>query len=125
MMMKKERETMKKLLSLLLILLLLGSSVAMAEQSLVGGWTTSPSPEVTEELALLFEKGLSETVGVSYVPVAYLGSQLVAGTNHCYLCQATVVYPDAQPYYALVYLYQALDGSISLLNVQPLQLGLE
>lgn len=125
MMMKKERETMKKLLSLLLILLLLGSSVAMAEQSLVGGWTTSPSPEITEDLALLFEKGLSETVGVSYVPVAYLGSQLVAGTNHCYLCQATVVYPDAQPYYALVYLYQALDGSVSLLNVQPLQLGLE
>lgn len=116
---------MKKLLSLLLILLLLGASVAMAEQSLVGGWTASPSPEVTEELALLFEKGLSETVGVSYVPVAYLGSQLVAGTNHCYLCQATVVYPDAQPYYALVYLYQALDGSVSLLNVQPLELGLE
>lgn len=116
---------MKKLLSLLLILLLAGASAAMAEQSLVGGWTASPSPEITEELALLFEKGLSETVGVSYVPVAYLGSQLVAGTNHCYLCQATVVYPDAQPYYALVYLYQALDGSVSLLNVQPMELGIE
>lgn len=116
---------MKKLLCLLLILLLTGSSAAMAEQSLAGGWTASPAPEITEELALVFEKGLSELVGVSYVPVAYLGSQLVAGTNHCFLCQATVVYPDAQPYYALVYLYQALDGNVSLLEVQPLELGLE
>lgn len=116
---------MKKLLSLLLILLLLGASVAMAEENLAGGWTPSLSPEITEELTRLFEKGLSETVGVDYVPIAYLGSQVVAGTNHCFLCQATVVYPDAQPYYALVYLYQALDGSVSLLNVQPMELGIE
>lgn len=116
---------MKKLLCLLLVLLLLGASVAVAEQNPVGSWTASSSPEITEELALILEKGLSELVGVSYVPVAYLGSQLVAGTNHCFLCQATVVYPDAQPYYALVYLYQALDGNVSLLEVQPLELGLE
>lgn len=115
---------MKKLISLLLILMLLGTSAAVAEQALVGGWTASASPEITRELAQLFENGLNETVGVSYVPVAYLGTQLVAGTNHCFLCQATVVYPDAQPYYALVYLYQALDGSVSLLEVQTLEMGL-
>lgn len=116
---------MKKLLALLLILLLLGTSAALAEENLLGGWTASPSPEVTDEQRLLFEKGLSETVGITYAPVAYLGSQLVAGANHCFLCQATVVYPDAQPYYALVYLYEALDGSVSLLQVQTLELGLK
>lgn len=116
---------MKKLLCLLLVLLILCVSAAMAEQGLVGGWTVSPSPEVTEEQLLLFEKGLSETVGVAYTPVAYLGSQLVAGVNHCFLCRATVVYPDAQPYYALAYLYEALDGNVSLLQVQALELGLE
>lgn len=65
-------------------------------------------------------------MGVAYTPVAYLGSQLVAGVNHCFLCQATVVYPDAQHYYyVLAYLYEALDSSVRLLQVQTLELSLE
>lgn len=43
--MMKARLTMNKLLCLLLVLLILCVSAAMAEQSLVGGWTASPSPE--------------------------------------------------------------------------------
>ena len=31
-----------------------------------------------------------------YVPVAYLGSQVVAGTNHAFLCQMFTAYPGLE-----------------------------
>lgn len=115
---------MKKLLAWLLVCLLLCASVAVAEEPDVGGWTIPASNEMTEELQLLFEKGMAELVGVDYVPMALLETQLVAGTNYCFLCQATVVYPDAKPYYALVYLYEDLQGQVSVLQIDALSIGL-
>lgn len=113
---------MKKFVSVLLAVLLLVSAFAMAEP-MVGGWTASESPEITDEIKALFDKAMENLMGVNYVPVAYLGSQVVAGTNHCILCQATVVYPGAQPGYVLVYLYEALDGTVEILNIADLSLG--
>ena len=114
---------MKKIAALFLAIALL-TGVACAEQlPLAGGWTPSASPEMTEKLEALFAKGLEKLVGVSYVPVAYLGSQVVAGTNHCFLAQATVIYPDAQPAYALVYLYEKLDGEVEILSITDFDFG--
>ena len=38
---------------------------------------------------------------MGYTPIAVLGRQ---GDTYCILCKATVVYPDAKPYNALVYI---------------------
>ena len=115
---------MKKLIALLLMVLVL-FSVASAEYvpPVTGGWAPSESPEITEELQALFDQGMEGLVGVNYVPVAYLGSQVVAGTNHCFLAQATVVVPDAQPFYALIYLYEKLDGTVEILHIMPFDFG--
>ena len=43
-----------------------------------------------------------------------------SGTNRAYFCRARVVYPDAKPYFAIVYVYEALDGGTdneNLINV--------
>ena len=114
---------MKKVAMILLTLLLLLPMAVHADEPLSGGWTPAEDYTVTEERQAIFDKGLAELVGVNYVPVAYLGSQVVAGTNHVFLCQATVVYPDAQPYYVLVYLYEDLQGQVTLLNVADLDVG--
>lgn len=82
-----------------------------------GGWTVADDPAVTDELKAIFEKALEELVGVNYVPVACLGTQVVAGTNYCFLTQGTVVYPDAQPQFKLVYVYKDLEGGVKLLNI--------
>ena len=92
-------------------------------QTLAGGWTVAENPAVTEEVQALVSKALEGLMGVNYVPVAYLGSQVVAGTNHAVLCQATVVYPDAQPYYVILYLYQDLQGNVSILNIANFDIG--
>lgn len=115
---------MKKVLVWLLACLLLCSSAALADEPNLGGWTIPESIEITEEMQALFEKGVADLLGVTYTPVALLGAQLVAGTNYCFLCQAAVVYPEAQPYYALVYLYEDLEGQVSVLQIDVLNIGL-
>ncbi len=123
---------MKKMIALLLSVLLL-FAVAAAEENpvtpgglLVGGWTPSADPTVTEELNALFEKGTETLTGVSYIPVAYLGSQVVAGTNHAFLCMAVTAYPgslETEPAYAMVYLYENPAGQVSILCIADFDVG--
>ncbi len=93
------------------------------EPALLGGWTPAEDPTVTEEVKTLLDKATFELLGVTYKPVAYLGSQVVAGTNHAILCQALVVSPDAQPYFVIVYVYEDLQGNVSLLNIADFDVG--
>ncbi len=88
----------------------------------VGGWTLPADTKITDEELAIFNKGIEGLVGVEYEPVAYLGSQLVAGTNHCFLCKATVVYPGTTPQYKLVYIYEKLDGTEEILNIAGIEL---
>ncbi|MBR5009367.1 MAG: hypothetical protein IKY06_01885 [Clostridia bacterium] len=114
---------MKKIFAIMLVLAF-AFSFAFAEGiGTVGGWTPSADPEVTEEQNALFEKALAELMGVDYKPVAYLGSQIVAGRNHCFLAQATVVYPGAEPYYVLIYIYEDLEGDTEILNIYDLDIS--
>ncbi|MBQ6595337.1 MAG: hypothetical protein IJH78_06770 [Clostridia bacterium] len=115
---------MKKIFALILVAMMLFAAGAMAEENaMTGGWTPSADPAITEDVQALFDKGLEGLVGVDYVPVAYLGSQVVAGTNHAILCQGTVVYPDAAPAYFIIYLYEDLEGNVSIMNIADLDIG--
>lgn len=90
---------------------------------MAGGWSVTESPELTDEAQAAFDKAMEELVGVNYEPLALLGTQVVAGMNYCILCEATVVYPDATPYYALVYVYQDLEGGAAITNIVDLDIG--
>ncbi len=116
---------MKKLIALLCALLMAASlTAALAEDGpLSGGWSAAADPTVTDEVRELLEKGLEGLVGVDYVPVAYLGSQVVAGTNHAILCQGTAVAPGAEPHFVIIYLYQDLEGNVSILNIADFDVG--
>ena len=114
---------MRKILAMVLVVVLaVGLSCACAEEK-VGGWQAAEDPAVTEELQAVFDKGLEGLVGVGYTPVAYLGSQVVAGTNHAFLCQARTVVPDAVPRWTIVYLYEDLKGNVTLMNVADFDFG--
>lgn len=96
------------------------TEVEEAAAETLGGWTAAEDTALTDDQRSLFEKALEGLAGVGYEPVAYLGSQVVAGLNHCFLCKATVVYPGAEPTYKLVYIYEDLDGNASLTDVVDL-----
>lgn len=88
-----------------------------------GGWTIQETAEISPEAQAAFDKAFEGLVGVRYTPLALLGTQLVSGTNYSFLCEALVVYPDAQPYfYAIASVYQNLQGEAEILNVVALNL---
>ena len=98
-------------------------TVSAPEEQLMGGWSYAEAYEITDELQGLLDKALEGLVGASYKPVAELGTQVVAGLNHCMLCQVTPVVPNAVPHYALVYIYQDLSGGAELSKVIDLDVG--
>lgn len=115
---------MKKAVAALTVLALLALCFAACGQEIAGGWTVEDT-EITPALHAVFDQAMEELVGVNYIPEAYLGRQVVNGTNHCFLCKATVVYPGAQPYWALVYIHVSLDGRASLLKIDALPLSID
>ena len=95
----------------------------LAEEPILGGWsayTDNPTEIPTEALDAL-NAALDGLEGCVYKPIALLGTQIVAGTNYCFLCETTVVVPDAQPGYALVYVFDGLEGEHELLRVQEIE----
>ena len=118
---------MKKMIALFLIaLMMISAAAAETTGPLAGGWTPSEDPAVTEERMEIFNKGTEALTGVSYIPVAYLGSQVVAGTNHAFLCQAVTAYPgslETAPAYAMVYLYEDLSGNVTVLSIADFDIG--
>ena len=117
---------MKRIITLILALFMLLSLTACGqkkEEAKVGGWTLTEDAALTEAAQGAFDKAMEGLVGVNYTPLALLGTQLVSGTNYCLLCEAAVVYPDAQPYYAVVTVYQDLQGKAEVRNIVALDLG--
>ncbi len=90
------------------------------EEVVDGGWAAASDPTITDEIKALFDKATEGLLGVNYVPVAYLGSQIVAGYCHAILCQATTVYPGAEPRWVIVYLFEDLDGGVTVTNIMDL-----
>lgn len=84
-----------------------------------GGVTDSESPVVPEEIKSMFEKiNREQMTGAQLTPYAYLGSQVVAGTNHFVLCKMTATVPDKATAYALVTVYEDVDGHAAVTDIQ-------
>lgn len=81
---------------------------------LVGGFQKAKSPNLTKARKKIFKKAFKKYVGSEVTPVAYLASQVVAGTNHLYLCRIKAVVPDATEYYCIVSIYEDLKGKVSI-----------
>ncbi len=121
---------MKKITALLLAMLLaMTSALALAENAAAeqpegealeetvrdADWTIPETTEMTEEVKALFEKAMEGLLGVDYEP---LGALAEKEETWCILCRATVVYPGAKPYYALVYVNES-----GVQNIYDLWLG--
>lgn len=83
-----------------------------------GGWSDAQSIAVPDDVKALFDK-LNETAADAYfVPTVYLGSQVVAGTNHLVLCKVVPSDGDALGTYALVTVYEDLAGNAEITSIQ-------
>lgn len=92
-------------------------------ESIEGGWeVNSGSTAMTKNAAAnaAFKKATEGLTGVSYQPIAVLGSQVVAGTNYAILCKATPVYPGAKSEITIMYIYESLDGNAEITGFQTI-----
>ncbi len=83
-----------------------------------GGWTETEVNEITPEMQEIFDEAMDRIIGVDYVPVEMIGTQLVNGTNYMYRCESQTVYPGAEKKEAIVTIHVDLEGHISLLDIE-------
>ena len=116
---------MKPIFRTCLLMLILALCATALAEPLSGGWANVPCEPgaLPEDAQAAFDAALEGLVGAEYVPVALLSTQVVAGMNYCILCQITPVVPNAEPNWALVYIYADLQGNAEITNVYDLYIA--
>jgi hypothetical protein len=87
---------------------------ATATGVFVGGYTTFHC--VTKDELALFNE-VKMPLGVDYQPVA-CATQVVAGENYKFFCNAKVVAPDTPNEIAMVTIFRPLNGMPELTNIE-------
>ena len=112
--MKKMNKLILMILCMSLVLCFTACAKAPAPEPVAGGWSDGESPVITEAQKAVFDKAMEKIIGVDYTPIAYLGSQVVAGRNHRFLCRAKPVGPGSPETYSVVEIYEDLENNASV-----------
>ena len=97
------------------------SAASESGEAVSGGWTVNEelsAVTLPDKVQKAFDSVVTELKGFTYLPVAYLGSQVVAGTNYAVLCRAT---PETDEpvvsYLRVMIIYVDLDEKAQITNV--------
>ena len=84
-----------------------------------GGWTISENKAAAlpEEVQAAFDKAYEQFTGSDLKPVAYIASQVVAGTNYMILCEETTVTEEPVTSYKMVIVYADLQGNAEFTSI--------
>lgn len=94
-------------------------------EGVVGGWAVQvpeQAAELPQEAQAALTKALEGYTGINLVPIALLGTQVVAGTNYLFLCEGAAVTPDAAPGLYVVKVYEDLKGASEISSVEAFDL---
>ena len=86
-----------------------------------GAWTGF-STKMSNEVREIFDEALAGLIGVSYRPVA-VATEVGAGINYCFFCNAVGIYPGAVKQGAMVNIHQSADGVVKLIEIRLLDIG--
>jgi len=96
------------------------------ETPVLGGWSVNagaPEAAMPEGARAAFDKATEELDGATHTPIAYLGSQVVAGINYAYLCKTELVTADPVTKLTLITVYNDLEGNASILNITDVNIA--
>ena len=90
----------------------------------LGGWNLEDVKgcNLPQKVQSAFTAVTGDMTGAEYEPIAYLGSQIVNGTNYRILCKRRLVIPNSQPTLVKMIIHEELDGSARLESVSGLPL---
>ena len=82
--------------------------------------------EITADRKAIFDNATETLTGATYTPVTYLGSQVVAGTNHAFLCKSepSVDELKTSPTWIIVYIYQDFEGKCEIIKTEDVELNI-
>lgn len=89
------------------------------EQGVYGAWTAITNGGIDampQELATAFNQAFEDLDGMSYVPLACVGTQSVAGTNYALICNGEATAPNAKANVYLIEINAPLQGKASLIS---------
>jgi len=91
-------------------------SLVKEQTQLVGAFSTFTC-NIDAQANDAFKEALDGLLGVDYTPVA-VSSQIAAGTNYRFFCNAKVVSPYSANGSAMVNIYSSLDGEAHITSIQ-------
>lgn len=91
---------------------------------MVGGWSYAESAAITDDVKNMVYKAAEANGGDLYEPIAYVGSQIVSGTNHAILCKTmpSASGKDTKSSLVLVYVYEDLQGNCEITSAEDIKL---
>ena len=106
-------------------LILPGTENAGKEFQKAGGWSYAESSEITDKIKEIMAKATETLTGETYEPVAYIGSQVVSGTNHAILCKASpsVKELNGESKWVLVFVYENLEGKCEITGTKDITIA--
>ena len=92
--------------------------------AVLGGWNIDEMKSVNlpQKAQSAFTAVTGGLVGAEYMPVLYVGSQVVNGTNHCILAVQTLVTQTPEKRLVKMIVNVSANGSASLISVSGLAL---
>ena len=112
----------KKIVALILTISLLATSVCAVAD---GGWsvkTTVSAMSIDKQASRALTKAMKEYTGYVLKPLALLGTQVVAGTNYCFLCYGSTVTQSPTHSLCKAYVYEGLDGKARITGIEEIAL---
>ncbi|NJL29789.1 MAG: hypothetical protein HC897_18805 [Thermoanaerobaculia bacterium] len=92
-----------------------------SESGLVGAWSLW-NFTLSSEAKSVFAKTAGKLMGVDYTALAF-ATQVVAGLNYCFLCEAKVVAPGQPQFAALIYVYAPPSGEPHITEIRRINPG--
>ena len=69
-----------------------------------------------------FTEITSRVVGTEYMPVLYVGKQIVNGTNYCILAVQTLITANSPKRLVRMVIHESLDGKYSVKTIRGLEI---
>ena len=90
----------------------------MSNKVAAGGWSNFDFT-LTPQAKDVFETAMSPLFGAKYTPLAF-ASQVVAGTNYCFLCEVQYATPFPDENTVKVYIHQPQSGRPTHYRIIPI-----
>ena len=100
------------------------SAEAGSSEPMTGGWElfANEANALPEDVQAAFDKATETFTGSELKPVAYVASQVVAGTNYMILCETTTTTKEPETSYQMVIVYADLEGNAEITQIKEFDL---